>query len=716
MKVRKVKFHFQDKYPMDEIEKKIDDQVYYLVPGADQASHYYYQKKHSYDELDNVSQQMFTRKNENHKTDINDKHHAHLKHLIPQELCEILIKQAQTDKSALAHPELMNKLLPLILNEETDKLFCSYFESEYSLLCYNFCESDPNEETPPYSNSWHCDGGPEKMLKILVYLNGYDEHHGNTKFMDIKATNKLKKAGFIFGDITKRAQDIHPLCLRENITPEISMYENIDAGDGLLFNQNKLAHIRKKPEKAPRHMLQMCFIQSPFHWRFTHDKILPPKSHLIGFEGAAEILLSHTNRQLNDNEAVVMFPASGNITSQPQLKLLLNNIFSDSHFSGEMFKRLTELDPNLAQINSVNILLDILKSSFKDSINWQGELGIENIQNLTQLANYETELVDSINRYIIKNKPIPEAMSWPNPTSDTAPSSKYQQQPFVLKHPIFDANTKIGSAGSCFAFEIARILQKQGFNYLVTERNDDPNSGIIIDGYTPGDKYARFSANYGILFNTPSFKQLAERAFAVKPTKKLLFQQSDGHWLDPYRENVMFCDHQAYLNDYQRHLDATRNALEQVEVFIITLGLNECWQFRDGSVMSRNPRFNTYPLVTHKTLTVQENIDNIQAFYDIIKQHNPDFKLIISVSPIPFMVTGHAKEKHVISANCHSKAVLRVAAEQLVHNNSDMYYLPSYEMVTECLKEPWAEDQRHVTKETVEQVVKLFRSIFEKTD
>ncbi|MCJ8269161.1 MAG: GSCFA domain-containing protein, partial [Psychrosphaera sp.] len=236
--------------------------------------------------------------------------------------------------------------------------------------------------------------------------------------------------------------------------------------------------------------------------------------------------------------------------------------------------------------------------------------------------------------------------------------------------------------------------------------------GITVDGYTPGDKSAKFCANYGILFNTPSFKQLAERAFGVRPTKQILFQQPDRDWVDPYRENVTFTSQEAYYTDYDRHIEATRTALEQVEVFIVTLGLNECWSFRDGTVMSRNPRNNMFPFVKHQTLTVQQNVDNIQAFFDIVKKHNPKFKLIISVSPIPFLATGRAEDTHVISANCHSKSVLRVAAEQLIQSNQDMYYLPSYELVMECIEDAWEVDTRHVKRSTVEQVVAMFKQIF----
>ena len=331
---------------------------------------------------------------------------------------------------------------------------------------------------------------------------------------------------------------------------------------------------------------------------------------------------------------------------------------------------------------------------------------------MAQLARFEAEYLHSAQRYTGEGKPKPDAIFWPMPDHEYHPGSKYDTLPFVNRHPIMDMETPIGSAGSCFAFEIAKVFQQGGYNYVVTERNDDPTSGITVDGYKPGDRIAKFSANYGILFNTPSFRQLAERAFGLKQTKQLLFQQPDRSWVDPYRENVSFFSEEDYYRDYDKHLRAVRDALERSEVFIVTLGLNECWEFRDGSVMSRNPRGNMYPFVRHKTLTVQENIDNIQRFFDIVREHNPDFKLIISVSPIPFLATGRAEEHHVISANTHSKSVLRVAAEELVNNNPDMYYLPSYELVMECIKDAWDTDTRHVKRSTVEQVVTMFKQIF----
>jgi hypothetical protein len=65
-------------------------------------------------------------------------------------------------------------------------------------------------------------------------------------------------------------------------------------------------------------------------------------------------------------------------------------------------------------------------------------------------------------------------------------------------------------------------------------------------------------------------------------------------------------------------------------------------------------------------------------------------------------------EYHVIAANTHSKSVLTVAPDELVKNNEDMHYLPTYGIPTECIEDPWAEDHRPVKKSTVQMFWEIF--------
>ena len=59
----------------------------------------------------------------------------------------------------------------------------------------------------------------------------------------------------------------------------------------------------------------------------------------------------------------------------------------------------------------------------------------------------------------------PCAVYWPDPTFSKGPRSIYTELPFCQSNPIIEKNTPIGSAGSCFSFEIAAELKSKGFNY-----------------------------------------------------------------------------------------------------------------------------------------------------------------------------------------------------------------------------------------------------------
>ena len=123
-----------------------------------------------------------------------------------------------------------------------------------------------------------------------------------------------------------------------------------------------------------------------------------------------------------------------------------------------------------------------------------------------------------------------------------------------------------------------------------------------------------FSANLGILFNTPSLFQVAQRAFGEKVFKPLLQQRGDVHH-DPYRETVFFGSPEAHAADYAKHTKALQKMFVEAEVFIFALGLNECWRLNDdNSVISRNPDQDLYPFVSHQRLTVSDNVNALSNF------------------------------------------------------------------------------------------------------
>jgi hypothetical protein len=131
------------------------------------------------------------------------------------------------------------------------------------------------------------------------------------------------------------------------------------------------------------------------------------------------------------------------------------------------------------------------------------------IEQVENLALFEREfLVDSV-RYQTSVKPNPNAVFWPNPCHPDHPSSLFGTRPMIENIDLLDKSTPVGSAGSCLASEIAYYLQNNGYNYVITELDE-------ADGLQP-----KSCARWGTIFNTPSFKQLAGKAFSIRILPKL---------------------------------------------------------------------------------------------------------------------------------------------------------------------------------------------------
>ena len=130
---------------------------------------------------------------------------------------------------------------------------------------------------------------------MLIYLNDYDSHGGNTKFMSHSCSESLKKAGYIFGDLHKRVDNLEPLAKAKGFELEETMYTDIRAGDALLFAPCEIAHIGKIPDKAARHVLQLCFVPSPYPWEFTRTRVMKTITKASAFEGVADKILRFAN-------------------------------------------------------------------------------------------------------------------------------------------------------------------------------------------------------------------------------------------------------------------------------------------------------------------------------------------------------------------------------------------------------------------------------------
>jgi hypothetical protein len=194
---------------------------------------------------------------------------------------------------------------------------------------------------------------------------------------------------------------------------------------------------------------------------------------------------------------------------------------------------------------------------------------------------------------------------------------------------------------------------------------------------------------------------------------------------DPYRRIILYGSVEEAQKDFQSHIKCSRKAIMKARVLILTLGLTEIWEDKsDQSVicLPSGPYFNEGGGLDEYVFRVsryQENLDNLEKIYQILKKHNKECKLVITVSPVHLWATFR-KDMDVISANCNSKSTLRAAADEFTSRHDDVYYFPSYEIATSftmmmnqtCFEK--GKENFHINKETVEQIMKHFFKFYSK--
>ena len=390
------------------------------------------------------------------------------------------------------------------------------------------------------------------------------------------------------------------------------------------------------------------------------------------------------------------------------LRLYVKAIYHDPEFAPEIEAIVLYLANHKDLLSRPDAVFALLQQYFAEQLNKSPVWSAHVLKGMQILAAHIQDTIENRNAYLTQGKLNPNAVFWPNPTSPKEPRDLFDELPFAETYGFIDKSTPIGSAGSCFAMEIAHRFQANGYNYVIEQHHTaEPQTNT---------NYADASAAWGIIFNIPALRQLIEKSFGKRKLPKLLWRIGrDGRTLfrDPFREDIEFNSIEEYEAEYETHLAACRKVFLNCQTFIMTLGLNEIWTLKsDGAIFSRCPWNFSAALTERKVLTVQENINELQNMLDLWRSYNPSLKLILTVSPIPLHGTFRGHKHHIVAANCHSKAVLRVAAEEFIAKNKDVFYFPSYETVMYCTRNAWQKDQRHVSRETVDGVMRLFGRMF----
>ena len=275
----------------------------------------------------------------------------------------------------------------------------------------------------------------------------------------------------------------------------------------------------------------------------------------------------------------------------------------------------------------------------------------------------------------------------PKLKSMTAPSGAVD---FVLdgwlpERPLIGHDTRITAFGSCFAVNISDWLARRNFSVLnkAGDADDAESQAYVV---TMGEGMVN--------------------SFVIR-------QQFEWAWENKVFEEPLWHGYSAEEFGYDEAVRLeTKRLFDETEVFILTFGLSEVWYDEPtGNVFWRTIPKDVYDPDRHKfrVASVEENRENIRAIYDLIRRYRPDARVIVTLSPVPLIATF--RDVSCISANSVSKASLRVAIDEVlreVGGDGQMYYWPSYELITDVFRNPFRADRRHMPRAVLDHVMRLF--------
>ncbi|WP_147045286.1 GSCFA domain-containing protein [Methylobacterium gnaphalii] len=276
---------------------------------------------------------------------------------------------------------------------------------------------------------------------------------------------------------------------------------------------------------------------------------------------------------------------------------------------------------------------------------------------------------------------------------------------------------RVATAGSCFAQRVAEALREAGFNYYVTETAPEGTPRAEAEAR----QFGTYSARYGNIYYTRQLVQLFDRAYGTFQPELTAWQRQDGRWVDPFRPTIEpagFASEAEVIAARDVHLAQVRTLFETLDVFVLTLGLNEGWRYpADGAALPLAPGVagGVFDPALYACVTAGagEIAEDLRGFLARLRSVNPASRVIITVSPVPMIATY--RDRHVLESNGYSKAVLRAAAGEVCDGaDPATVYFPSYEIITGSgpAGRYFNDDLRTITDAGVGHVMRSFLGAF----
>jgi hypothetical protein len=233
---------------------------------------------------------------------------------------------------------------------------------------------------------------------------------------------------------------------------------------------------------------------------------------------------------------------------------------------------------------------------------------------------------------------------------------------FFIKFPIdpfkiIKEDSKIVLVGSCFTEHIGNRLNMAGFKTTINP--------------------------FGILFNPLSIANSINRILNLEVYKKEdLTLNQEGRFVSfDHHGRFSGQDADKVIEEINTSLMGANEAIKTADIIIVTLGSAWVYKHLKGNMIVANCHKIPNHEFEKELMDVQTIVSSLNETLKKIRIHNPDSKILLTISPVKHMRDG-------IIENQRSKATLILAINELLKSgDNDRYYFPAYEIVTDELRD-----------------------------
>ncbi len=227
--------------------------------------------------------------------------------------------------------------------------------------------------------------------------------------------------------------------------------------------------------------------------------------------------------------------------------------------------------------------------------------------------------------------------------------------------------SKVVTVGSCFSEVIGRQLEKYKVETLTNP--------------------------FGTIFNPLSACKLLQVCAGADIELADSFVQNNGRWYSYDFHSSFSAETEEELYEMlDEAIVLTRRFLKKADALILTLGTANIFRLNITGETVANCHKLPANNFTRETLLPEEIITTVAETHSLLRELNPNLKLVLTVSPV-----RHVKD--TLELNSVSKAVLRLATHFLSQNLPEITYFPAYELLIDDLRDYrfYKEDLLHPT-------------------